>query len=380
MSTDYKELYAVPKESFDKYIRYRMGNFPNVRNLKVQQLNFNEAKKLNTYQQHNTPTQQGFKQLNVSSKYDKPPDLLPFNLGQNYASTSSANPNTNPNLGQRLGDGPNLSSAGAQEQNNNSNNANQFSTNSANQSSNEANNASGMNMTNNSEQDETLQRENEERLNDLRENAVWNPNIVKQSQSAVPTPPPRRTSLLNQTAVPFNQFKESVNQYNSNADYSQPNPNFQISRDSNNTFNSEEENIFHTGASNTPGRARNRTPKTSTPDNALKLLEKSLQKVPANPRPGKNFLAANKSAVANQSVINQSIKNQTKQKAPPKKSKNPRKPNLNNSKPVATNTRAKKLSAAEGVARTASFNKSAVEQEPNIKEKTEKLQRAAMRR
>ena len=48
--SSYTELYAVPQDSFDKYLRYCMGNFPNVRNLKVQQLNFNEAKKLNTYQ------------------------------------------------------------------------------------------------------------------------------------------------------------------------------------------------------------------------------------------------------------------------------------------------------------------------------------------
>ena len=68
--SSYRELYAVPKDSFDKYPRYCMGNFPNVRNLKVQQLNFNEAKKLNTYQQHRTPrqiTDKPYNQVNMTT-------------------------------------------------------------------------------------------------------------------------------------------------------------------------------------------------------------------------------------------------------------------------------------------------------------------------
>ena len=100
--TSYTELYAVPKNSFDKYLKYRIGNFPNVRNLKVQQPNFNEAKKLNTYQQHNTPTQNADKphtQVNLTTGNLANP--TPLRIRQNFAEES---PKRNPGLGQRLGD------------------------------------------------------------------------------------------------------------------------------------------------------------------------------------------------------------------------------------------------------------------------------------
>ena len=100
--SSYTELYAVPKDSFDKYLRYCIGNFPNVQNLKVQQLNFNEAKKLNTYQQHNTPAQntdKPYTQVNMTTGSLANP--TPTGICQNFADDG---PKINPGLGQRLGD------------------------------------------------------------------------------------------------------------------------------------------------------------------------------------------------------------------------------------------------------------------------------------
>ena len=42
----YKNLYAVPKESFDAFVKHKAGSFPNVKSLKVNQLNFNDAKQI----------------------------------------------------------------------------------------------------------------------------------------------------------------------------------------------------------------------------------------------------------------------------------------------------------------------------------------------
>ena len=53
----YTALYAVPKKSFDNFIKYKMGVFPNVKKLNVDQLNFNEAKKLNAVYQNETETE-----------------------------------------------------------------------------------------------------------------------------------------------------------------------------------------------------------------------------------------------------------------------------------------------------------------------------------
>ena len=42
----YKNLYAVPKEGFDAFIKHKTGSFPNVKSLKVNQLNFNDGKRI----------------------------------------------------------------------------------------------------------------------------------------------------------------------------------------------------------------------------------------------------------------------------------------------------------------------------------------------
>ena len=44
--TGYKALYAVPKQSFETFLKYLRGTFPNLKSLSVDQLNFNEAIKL----------------------------------------------------------------------------------------------------------------------------------------------------------------------------------------------------------------------------------------------------------------------------------------------------------------------------------------------
>ena len=100
--SSYTELNAVPNDSFDKYLRYCIGNFPNVRNLNVQQLNFNEAKKLNTCQQHNTPTHntdKPYTQVNMTTGNLANP--TPLVTRQNFADDG---PKTNHGLGQRLGE------------------------------------------------------------------------------------------------------------------------------------------------------------------------------------------------------------------------------------------------------------------------------------
>jgi hypothetical protein len=52
MPVNYTNLYAVPKDSFDQYLRHKSGNFGNVKNIRVQQLNINEADEI-------YPTQNG---------------------------------------------------------------------------------------------------------------------------------------------------------------------------------------------------------------------------------------------------------------------------------------------------------------------------------
>jgi len=47
MPAGYLNLYAVPKDSFDAFVKHKAGGFPNVKSLKVNQLNFNEANKVN---------------------------------------------------------------------------------------------------------------------------------------------------------------------------------------------------------------------------------------------------------------------------------------------------------------------------------------------
>ena len=92
----------------------------------------------------------------------------------------------------------------------------------------------------------------------------------------------------------------------------------------------------------------NKKPATSTPEFAFKRLEKSLKDISTNIRPHgtKDFIAANKAAAKTHNRTNQS-------KVSTNKKRNPRQPNLNNSKPVASNTRS----------HAPSFNKSAVRQQ-----------------
>jgi len=45
----YTNLYAVPKDSFDQYLRHKAGALGNVKNIKVNQLNINEADEINPY-------------------------------------------------------------------------------------------------------------------------------------------------------------------------------------------------------------------------------------------------------------------------------------------------------------------------------------------
>lgn len=44
----YKQLYAIPTKSFEDYLNSRTNNFSNVKNLSVDQLNINEAEKINS--------------------------------------------------------------------------------------------------------------------------------------------------------------------------------------------------------------------------------------------------------------------------------------------------------------------------------------------
>ena len=108
----------------------------------------------------------------------------------------------------------------------------------------------------------------------------------------------------------------------------------------------------------------NKKPTTSTPEFTFKRLQKSLKDISTNTRSrgNKDFIAANRAAAKTHNRTNQS-------KLPSNKKRNPRNPNLNNSKPIASNIRS----------HAPSFNKSAVRQLQNIKEKSDKLQKSAQR-
>ena len=56
--TGYKALYTVPKQSFHIFLKYQMGTFPNLKSLSVDQLNFNEAKKLEALHQNDSSEKQ----------------------------------------------------------------------------------------------------------------------------------------------------------------------------------------------------------------------------------------------------------------------------------------------------------------------------------
>ena len=177
--SSYTELYAVPKDSFDKYLRYRIGNFPNVRNLKVQQLNFNEAKKLNTYQQHNTPTHntdKPYTQVNMTTGNLANP--IPMGIRQNFADDG---PKTNHGSGQRLGDGEFNYRPPNPEDENVSN----------------LDNVSEIVPPNVPMRNEA----NTRRMDDLLADAIWDPAIVKQSQTTQNQTAQNRTHLQEKNAL-----------------------------------------------------------------------------------------------------------------------------------------------------------------------------------
>ena len=121
-----------------------------------------------------------------------------------------------------------------------------------------------------------------------------------------------------------------------------------------------DQTIFYTS------NKKRKNPATSTPESAFKRLERSLKDMSANTRShgsSKDFIAANIAAAKTHNRTNQSKLTSNHKK------RNPRAPNLNNSKPIASNTRS----------RAPSFNKSAVRQQQNIKDKSDKLQKSAQK-
>ncbi len=103
--SSYTSLYAVPKASFDNYIKYRMGNFPNVKNLKVEQLNFNEAKKLNAI--HNQPhilKSDLMKQAYIPYNQDQVNINNPIPYANKYNNYDQAVQNDNNNVNQGYND------------------------------------------------------------------------------------------------------------------------------------------------------------------------------------------------------------------------------------------------------------------------------------
>ena len=81
----YKALYAVPKQSFDTFLKYRMGTFPNLKSLYVDQLNFNEAKKLQAVHQNSSNE----KQKSLSLCHDNPLTQGQINFYQDELPTAA---------------------------------------------------------------------------------------------------------------------------------------------------------------------------------------------------------------------------------------------------------------------------------------------------
>ena len=101
-----------------------------------------------------------------------------------------------------------------------------------------------------------------------------------------------------------------------------------------NAYLDGEQTIFY--ASN----KKKKTLTTSTPEFAFKRVEKSLTDISTDTRSrgNKDFIAANKAAAKTHNQTNQS-------KLPNNKKRNPQNPNLNNSKPIASNTLQTKATA-----------------------------------
>ena len=361
-SSRYTQLYAVPKDSFDKYIYYRMNNFPNVKNLKVEQLNFNEAKKLNTYQQHTTPRSNlgEHKQLNVNTRISNLPNTNAHVIPKNNME----------DMGQRLGGNTNNSFRNSDNRNSghglgdNSNNF--FANDDPNQrdmsvDKDRESDTNVSNISNQQYEQSNINQTDIDRLRDLQANAAWNMNTIKQSQSTYNQPSHEKdiSEIFDQTAIP--QHKNSFDSTLTNSQL-QPNP------DKVRPY--EEPSIFHTSS-----RKKRNSPKTSTPDQALKRMQQSLKNLSTHNKPvKKDFIGNNKAAIKK---LNQT--NQTNTQNPQsKKGRNPRVPNLNNSKPVATHTRSK-LKVSDGVGATrASFNSSATKRQKDIVDRSDKLQKSAM--
>lgn len=94
MSSSYSHLYLVPKVQFDNFLKHKVSNFSNVKNLKVQQLNFNTGKKIipthNQSQNGNAFSDQTPPQLNInhdinSHSEHRPPAPEPLDEHRDYA-------------------------------------------------------------------------------------------------------------------------------------------------------------------------------------------------------------------------------------------------------------------------------------------------------
>ena len=97
----YQKLYAVPKESFDAFVKHKAGNLGNVKTLKVNQLNFNKANQIdpkhygpngfipNKKSKRTVASNQGIAQVNVND--------TPVEDNNNNSSLSHVEDNNNNN-------------------------------------------------------------------------------------------------------------------------------------------------------------------------------------------------------------------------------------------------------------------------------------------
>ena len=178
---------------------------------------------------------------------------------------------------------------------------------------------------------------NTRRMDDLLADAIGDPAIIKQSQTTQNQTAQNRTHLQEKNA-----FDELLSRSAMTPSYNEHS--FQGDQSIMTNANLDgEQTIFY--ASN---KKSNKKPATSTPEFAFKRLEISLKDMSTNTRSrgSKDFIAANKAAAKTDNQTNQS-------KLPNNKKRNPRTPNLNNSKPIASNTRS----------HAPSFNKPAVRQQ-----------------
>ena len=126
----YKNLYAVPKESFDAFVKHKAGSFPNVKSLKVNQLNFNDAKQIKP--QHmgaNAFTKSG-KTISVvntgenESRLSAPGSLNDTSTSSDIAGTNTSQADTSaasirPSMDASQRNGEESNNTGAREESNN---------------------------------------------------------------------------------------------------------------------------------------------------------------------------------------------------------------------------------------------------------------------